>query len=318
MKNKAIVIVLGEPKSTFVEILLKVLNKKFLKKTSYKIIIIGSREIFDNEIKKLNKFLAIKNFSEKFYNSKENKILFLDIPYNQNKERGNFDYLNGCFEKGLYLMKKFKFRAFINGPISKSNFLKGKYPGVTEFIARKMKSKNEVMLIFKQKLSVSPLSTHIPIKDVTNKVKKKIIIKKILEINKFYKTYLKIRPRIAITGLNPHCETFRGINKEKIEIIPAIKYLSKKQVKIFGPFSADTIFMKTNKQKYDVVFGMYHDQVLSPMKTLYGFDAINVTLGLPFIRITPDHGPNFQMYGKNKSNPKSLIEAFKFIDRYVK
>ena len=318
MKNKTIVIVLGEPKSTFVEILLKVLNKKFLKKTSYKIIIIGSREIFDNEIKKLNKFLAIKNFSEKFYNLKENKILFLDIPYNQNKERGNLDYLNGCFEKGLYLMKKFKFRAFINGPISKSNFLKGKYPGVTEFIARKMKSKNEVMLIFNQKLSVSPLSTHIPIKDVTNKVKKKIIIKKILEINKFYKTYLKIRPRIAITGLNPHCETFRGINKEKREIIPAIKYLSKKQVKIFGPFSADTIFMKTNKQKYDVVFGMYHDQVLSPMKTLYGFDAINVTLGLPFIRITPDHGPNFQMYGKNKSNPKSLIEAFKFIDRYVK
>ncbi len=318
MKNKAIVIVLGEPKSTFVEILLKVFNKKFLKKTSDKIIIIGSKKIFDNEIKKLNKFLTIKTFSEKFYNLKKNKILFLDIPFNQNKKKGNLAYLNGCFEKGLYLMKKFKFKAFINGPISKSNFLKGKYPGITEFIARKMKSKNEVMLIFNKQLSVSPLSTHIPIKDVTNKVKKKIIIKKILEINKFYKTYLKIRPRIAITGLNPHCETFRGINKEKREIIPAIKYLSKKKIRIFGPFSADTIFMKTNKKKYDVVFGMYHDQVLSPMKTLYGFDAINITLGLPFIRITPDHGPNFQMYGKNKSNPKSLIEAFKFINKYVK
>ncbi len=318
MKNKTIVIVLGEPKSTFVEILLKVFNKKFLKKTSHRIIIVGSRKIFDNEIKKLNKFLTIKTFSQNFYNLKKNKILFLDIPYNQNKNKGNRDYLNRCFEKGLYLMKKFKFRAFINGPISKSNFLKGKYPGITEFIAKKMKSKNEVMLIFNQKLSVSPLSTHIPIKDVTNRVKKKIIIKKILEINKFYKTCLKIRPRIAITGLNPHCETFKGINKEKKEIIPAIKYLSKKKIRIFGPFSADTIFMKTNKQKYDVVFGMYHDQVLSPMKTLYGFDAINITLGLPFIRITPDHGPNFQMYGKNKSNPKSLIEAFKFINKYVK
>jgi 4-hydroxythreonine-4-phosphate dehydrogenase len=81
-----------------------------------------------------------------------------------------------------------------------------------------------------------------------------------------------------------------------------------------GPFAADTIFMKEQSKKYDVIIGMYHDQVLAPIKTLFGFDAINITLGLPFIRISPDHGPNERMAGKNKSNPKSLIEALKFFD----
>ena len=83
--------------------------------------------------------------------------------------------------------------------------------------------------------------------------------------------------------------------------------------KINGPFPADTIFLKHNRNKFDVIIGMYHDQVLTPIKTLFEYDAINITLGLPFIRITPDHGPNNIMLGKNKSDPSSLIEAFKFI-----
>ena len=84
---------------------------------------------------------------------------------------------------------------------------------------------------------------------------------------------------------------------------------------IKGPFAADTIFMREQSKKYDVIVGMYHDQVLTPIKTLYGFNAINITLGLPFIRISPDHGPNNQMLGKNLSNPKSLFEAIKFLDK---
>ena len=89
----------------------------------------------------------------------------------------------------------------------------------------------------------------------------------------------------------------------------------KKNLKIKGPFAADTIFTKNNLDKYDVIVGMYHDQVLAPMKALFGFDAINITLGLPFIRISPDHGPNTSMLGKNLSDPKSLIEALHFLDK---
>ena len=96
-------------------------------------------------------------------------------------------------------------------------------------------------------------------------------------------------------------------------IKPAINYLSKKNYKISGPFPADTLFLKKNIKKFDVIIGMYHDQVLTPIKTIYEFDAINITLGLPFIRISPDHGPNQKMLGQNKSNPLSLIRAIEFL-----
>ena len=91
--------------------------------------------------------------------------------------------------------------------------------------------------------------------------------------------------------------------------------MNKKNYLVKGPFSADTIFMKENLKKLDVIIGMYHDQVLSPMKSLFGFNAINITLGLPFIRISPDHGPNSLMLGKNLSNPNSLVNALKFLDK---
>ena len=123
-----------------------------------------------------------------------------------------------------------------------------------------------------------------------------------------------MKPNIAVTGLNPHCETFVGKSVEKTEILPAIKFLKKKKVKILGPFSADTIFLKNNREKFDVIVGMYHDQVLTPMKTLKEYDAINITLGLPFYRVSPDHGPNEKMINKNLSNPLSLIQAIKFLD----
>jgi len=90
--------------------------------------------------------------------------------------------------------------------------------------------------------------------------------------------------------------------------------LKKRGYKVNGPFSADTIFLKQNRNKYDVILGMYHDQVLSPMKTLKEYDAINITLGLPFLRISPDHGPNKKMINKNLSNPLSLTKAIKFLD----
>ena len=130
----------------------------------------------------------------------------------------------------------------------------------------------------------------------------------------FYKKKFKKIPRIAVTGLNPHCESNFKNCEEKSIISPAIRKLRIKKFNVSGPFPADTIFMKDNLKNYDVVIGMYHDQVLTPMKTLFGFDAINITLGLPFLRVSPDHGPNEIMVGKNTSNPRSLMLALKFLD----
>ena len=91
--------------------------------------------------------------------------------------------------------------------------------------------------------------------------------------------------------------------------------MRKKSIKVEGPFPADTLFLKKNLNKFDIIVGMYHDQVLAPMKSLFEFNAINITLGLPFIRISPDHGTNHQMIGKNKSDPASLKEAFNFLKK---
>ena len=92
--------------------------------------------------------------------------------------------------------------------------------------------------------------------------------------------------------------------------------MKKKNYLVFGPFSADTMFLSQNRSKFDVILGMYHDQVLTPIKTLMEYDAINITLGLPFIRISPDHGPNEKMLGKNISNPLSLMRAISFLDKH--
>jgi 4-hydroxy-L-threonine phosphate dehydrogenase PdxA len=171
------------------------------------------------------------------------------------------------------------------------------------------------MLIFNKSLSVSPLTTHLALKDVHKKITKQKIYKQVKLINSFYKRKFNKLPRIAITGLNPHCESnFQDSEEDKV-IIPAIKKLKLKNAKINGPFPADTIFTKSLLKNYDVIIGMYHDQVLSPMKALFNFDAINITLGLPFTRISPDHGPNYSMLGKNLSDPKSLMLALKFLDK---
>ena len=168
------------------------------------------------------------------------------------------------------------------------------------------------MLIFNKKLSVCPITTHTPLKLVTKSINQKIIMDKIFLINAFFKKRLKYTPKIALLGLNPHCETTDKFSEDEKIIKPAVKKLKSKGIKIQGPYAADTIFLKKNLKDFDVIFGMYHDQVLTPIKTLYGFNAINVTLGLPFLRVTPDHGTNNRMIGKNLSNPNSLIEAINF------
>jgi len=152
-------------------------------------------------------------------------------------------------------------------------------------------------------------------KIISKSINKKNIFDKIILVNKFYKNHLKRKPNIAVTGLNPHCESVSKFNEDKKIIKPCVEKLNKKGLKIKGPFPADTIFQKSNRDKFDVIVGMYHDQVLTPLKTLYEFDAINITLGLPFVRVSPDHGPNIKMFRKNKSNPLSLIRAIEFLDR---
>tara|TARA_B110000438_G_scaffold214990_1_gene207286 strand:- start:236 stop:1198 length:963 start_codon:yes stop_codon:yes gene_type:complete len=319
MNFKPIIVVAGEPYSIFLEIFFKSFRVEKIEKP---IILIVSKSLFLMQMKKLGFNIKINliNINKIKINLLSNKkINLIDInfkfkkPFDKISDESN-SYINKCFETGLNIIKKIECAGLINGPISKKNFLKTKFLGITEYLAYKTKKNKVAMLIYNKKLSVSPITTHVPLKDVYKYLSKNKIINHVKLIVQFYKKKLKKNPKIAVTGLNPHCESnYKSSEEDKI-IKPAIKSLIKKKYKVQGPFPADTIFLKEKLKNYDVVIGMYHDQVLTPIKTLFGFNAINITLGLPFIRISPDHGPNTEMLGKNRSNPKSLIEALKFLD----
>ena len=321
MYYKPILIVAGEPNSVFLEIFFKsIITNNY----NNPLIIIVCKKLLAEQMQKLGfsyKINLINPNRINFQKINNKTINIIDIEYNFNNafekiSKKSNDYIKKCFQVSLDLLKTKKFSGLINGPISKKKFLQGKILGITEYLSQKTKNKPSVaMLIFNRKLSVSPITTHLPLKSVHKHITKKKIYSHVNLINDFYKKKFRKNPRIAITGLNPHCESnFQNSEEEKI-IIPAIKKLRLKNSRINGPFPADTIFTKALLKNYDVIIGMYHDQVLSPMKALFNFDAINITLGLPFIRISPDHGPNYSMLGKNLSDPKSLIQALKFLEK---
>jgi len=297
MSFKPIIIVSGEPYGIFNEIFLKVIKRYSFKKP---LILIGSKKNLLKEAKKnktkikLN-LLNIDKFNLKNLNKK--KINLINVHLKSKKDVKK--YIQNCFDIGLNLAKKHHGIGFINGPINKKTFLNFEHQGITEYLAKDLRCNNYAMLIYTKKIAVCPITTHLPLKKVYKSISKKKIVDKVKLINNFYKTKIKKTPKIAITGLNPHCESNEKTNEEKKYIIPAIKMLKKNKISIEGPFSADTIFIKNQIKKFDVIVGMYHDQVLGPIKALYNFEAINITLGLPFLRISPDHGPNQKKMYKN-------------------
>ena len=321
MNYKPLLIVLGEPRSVFIEIFLKA-YKKLRKKIKRPIILIGSSTLVKKQLNYFNYNYKINEiYDDKIKLIKNNNninLINIDLdvkkPFQKIFNNSN-EYIESSFSTAIKLLKKKQAIGLLNGPISKKKFLKKSFSGITEYLKHKTSSNNVAMIIYNKQLSVSPVTTHIPIKFVNKKITKKYIKDKIKLINKFYKKFLKKNPNIAVLGLNPHCETIDSYSEENNIIIPSIKNLKKKGIKISGPFPADTFFIKPNYKKFDLVIGMYHDQVLTPIKSIFKFNAINITVGLPFIRVSPDHGPNETMISKNISDPTSIIQSILFFER---
>ena len=309
MNFSPILIVPGEKKSIFFEIFFKSLKSNFIISP---LILICDKKNLDKEIKKYKfnkKIQPIKLdgiYSKKFV---KKKIYLIDTEH-----KNSSIYVHNCFKIAFKLIKKGLTHKMINGPINKTKTLNKKYLGITEYVAKNFNQNKFAMLIYNKKLSVCPVTTHLPLKLVAKKINKEKIREKIIIINDFYKKFLRFKPRIAVIGLNPHCESVLKSNEDNKIIRPVIKSF-KNNINVKGPFPADTIFLKNNRKKFDVIIGMYHDQVLTPIKTIFEYDAINITIGLPFLRVTPDHGPNEKMIGKNISNPISLIRSLKFLDK---
>ena len=217
---KPILIVCGEPNSIFSEILIKAFRKY---KNKNPIILIGSIELLKKQLQKLNfrNNLNQINFYNKFLNIKKNRINIIDIKYNFKKpfemisSKSN-NYIKRCFDKAFQIVKKNPIKRLINGPISKKHFLGKKYYGITEYVFEKFKFKKDYsMLIYNKSLSVSPITTHISKSKIKKKLRKKDIISKALLIDQFYKKNFFKKPKLGITGLNPHCENFLRLVRRK-------------------------------------------------------------------------------------------------------
>ncbi len=318
MKN-LICIIAGEPNSINSELIGKIWKKKKLFKKS-KIFIVGNYKIIKKQFEKIKINIKIKKISN-IEKEDFKDLSILDIPLNFNDPfnvatKNKRDYLIKSFNVAIHLAKNKKIRGFINCPINKLDTFGNKTIGVTEFLAKKEKVLGkEVMLIYNNKLSVSPITTHIQVKKISKSLNKKLIIDKLLTIDKFYKKIFNMKPNIGLLGLNPHNYELRGNSEEKKIIIPAIRRVKKLKIKVNGQLSGDTAFTNFKNKKFNILVGMYHDQVLSPFKTMFKFDAINITLGLPYIRVSPDHGTGQDIINKNKANPESLIKSIKFLNK---
>ena len=319
--KRPIIIILGEPNSISSEIFLKSLN--YIKKTKLNFIIIGNYSLLEKQANYLDFKINVK-FKLSEINSLENvKFNFINVDYKQSKPfnlktNSSDTFVKQCFEHAVILLKKKLAIGLINLPINKSKFTKNKYKGITEYIADKTNNRNkENMLLFNENFSVLPLTTHIPLKKVYKEISYKKIEKACKNINNFYlKTIKRKKFKIGILGLNPHNGENGYIgNEEKKIIIPAINKL-KKKYPIIGPLSPDTSFLQREKLQIDVLIGHYHDQILTTFKTKFDFNAINITIGLPFIRISPDHGIGTGIIGKGMANPKSFKKAVKFFSKY--
>ena len=318
--KKKIIILSSDPNSINSEIIYKSWKNidKSLKKRIY---LISNYNLMLSQFKKLNyriKLTKVNNINEKV-NDCSLKVIDVKLNFRNPFQVSKLEasrFIKNSLNLGHKISLDTKNVAgMINCPLDKSLLKKNMY-GVTEYLAFKcgIKNNSEVMLLKNKKLSVSPITTHTDISLIYKKIRKEKIIKKVKIINNWFIKKFNKSPQIGILGLNPHNAELRGNSEEVKEIIPAITKLKKIGIKLKGPLVADTLFINEYK-KFNVIVGMYHDQVLAPFKALFKFDAINITLGLKYTRVSPDHGIAKEIIGKNKANYLSLLSCISFLKK---
>ncbi len=217
-------------------------------------------------------------------------------------------------------------RAVVTNPIAKATLYEVgfKYPGHTEYLGALAKAWGApafpVMMIWSEALKVVPVTIHIPLAEAPKTLTAELIIETARVVDRDLRARFGVpRPRLAVAGLNPHAGESGAMGREEITIIgPAVEALKAEGIDVIGPLSADTMFHQKARARYDVALTMYHDQGLIPVKTLAFDEGVNVTLGLPFVRTSPDHGTAFDIAGKGLANPASLIAALKLADRLTR
>ena len=318
----------GEPSGIGPDLIIQLSCSTFWNQINIPIACIADPELLIDRANTLGKKIKIKEISNpvELKKNKRNEIQVIKIAKCPNTKygklhRSNAKYVLDNLNYGIDRALTNKKVGLVTGPISKENIISidKKFSGHTEHIQKLTKSKDVLMLLESEKLKVALATTHIPLKAVPKKITKSLIINKAIILDDELKNKFKIKnPQITLLGLNPHAGEGGKIGSEEKEILlPAVKELKKKKINISYPKSADTAFTKKGLKETDAFLGMYHDQVLPVLKALSFGSAVNVTLGIPIVRTSVDHGVALDMAGSGKSDTASLKEAIKIAKKII-
>lgn len=318
----------GEPSGIGPDLIIQLSCSTFWNQINIPIACIADPELLIDRANTLGKKIKIKEISNpgELRKNKRNEIQVIEIAKCPNTKygklhRSNAKYVLDNLNYGIDTALTNKKVGLVTGPISKENIISidKKFSGHTEHIQKLTKSKDVLMLLGSEKLKVALATTHIPLKAVPKKITKSLIINKAIILNEELKNKFRIKnPQITLLGLNPHAGEGGKIGSEEKEILlPAVKELRKKKINISYPKSADTAFTKKGLKETDAFLGMYHDQVLPVLKALSFGSAVNVTLGIPIVRTSVDHGVALDMAGSGKSDTASLKEAIKIAKKII-
>ena len=327
-KNRITIgITMGDPSGIGPEIILKSFENAEIR--NLRLIVIGDYSVMlaaHNMLKiKSFKLNIVNGISECLFRNEILNVLDLHLIKMNDLHPGSVQAISGnaafeCIRKAVEMAKNKEIDAIATAPLNKEALhLAGhKYPGHTEILASLTDTMDYAMLLYDKKLSVIHVSTHVSLIEAITSLRRERIEKVIGMANDSMKRLCQGMPRIAVAGINPHAgENGLFGNEEIKEIIPAVKNMKEKGINVEGPFPPDTIFLQTVQGKYDIVVAMYHDQGHIPLK-LIGFNSgVNVTVGLPFIRTSVDHGTAFEIAWQGKANENSMSEAIKLAVKLV-
>lgn len=319
-KNKTtICITMGDPSGIGPEIILKSFEKPIIRDS--KIVVVGDYNIMQAmyDILKIKSYTLrrILDVCECLYDRNVLNILDLQTVNMNDFRPGIVQAVSGktAFEairKAVELAGLKEVDTIVTAPLNKEALhLAGyKYPGHTEILAQLTDTKDYAMLLHDKKLTVIHVSTHISLLEAITGLRQERIEKVIELADGMMKRLCRGKPRIAVAGINPHSGENGLFGKEEIQkIIPAIKKMREKDINVEGPCPPDTVFLQAVQGKYDIVVAMYHDQGHIPLKLLGFNSGVNVTVGLPFIRTSVDHGTAFDIAWQGKANENSMVEA---------
>ncbi len=297
------------------EIIIKTLFSNTLQNIiqEFNFLLIGSDEVFSKTAQKIGiKFNPIKLFSVDL-SSQKNGNIFLFEPNVKSLQSGSLAL--ECILSAIFILKANRAVALVTAPVSKEAIQKTGVPfiGHTELLAQKTLSRKVTMMFVSPQLKVSLVTTHIPYRKISLYLTVDKVLATIEQTDGGLRKYFGItHPRLAVCSLNPHSgEGGKSAREEDKIITPAVKLAQRRKIRCEGPFPSDSIFHRAKQGEFDCVVALYHDQGIIPIKTLSFFEAVQVTLGLPFIRTSPAHGVAFDIAGKGIANPSSMIEAIK-------